>query len=140
MTQEEQSDTLGQPSTQGGNSHVTHASPREVEDRKTAATLVGHFLGSQPFNIGTRMSLGGPVLPWLTHLCLLGLNLFQTLLLMCRLQMGTWHGHLPSTSTRIKLCAAAAADLQQPNKEFRVESRNKALCAQREKLAGRVFR
>ena len=43
-----------------------------------------------------------------------------------------WHlpWALPSTSRRIKSCAAAAADLQQPNKEFRVESRNKALCAQ----------
>ena len=88
------------------------ASPQEVEDRKTMAALVGHFLGSQPFNIGPRMSPGGPVLPWPAHLCLLGFNLFQTLLLMCQVQMGAWHGHLPSTSTRIKSCAAAAADLQ----------------------------
>ena len=33
---------------------------------------------------------------------------------LCQLQSGTRYGHLPSTSTRIKYCAAAAADLQQP--------------------------
>jgi len=37
---------------------------------------------------------------------------------------------LPSTSARIKSCAAAAADLYHSLKEFRVESRNEALCAQ----------
>ena len=36
----------------------------------------------------------------------------------------------PSTSIRINSCAAAAADLQHPLKEFSVESRNKVLCAQ----------
>ena len=36
---------------------------------------------------------------------------------------------LPSTSARIKPRATAAADLQHPLKEFRVESRNEALCA-----------
>ena len=45
------------------------------------------------------------------------------------LQIGTCHGCLPSISTRIKSCAAAAADLHHPLKEFRVESRNEALCA-----------
>ena len=30
----------------------------------------------------------------------------------CQLQTGTCHGQLPSTSTRIKPCAAAAADFQ----------------------------
>ena len=34
----------------------------------------------------------------------------------CQLQIGTRHGHLPSTSTRIRLCAAEAADFQQPLK------------------------
>ena len=34
----------------------------------------------------------------------------------CQLQVGTCRGHLPSTSTRIKSCAAAAADLQHPLK------------------------
>ena len=92
------------------------------------AALVGHFLGSQPFNTGPRMSPGGPVLPWPAHLCLLGFNLFQTLLLMCQLQMGAWHGHLPSTSTRITLCAAAVADLHHSLKEVQGKSRNEALC------------
>ena len=32
----------------------------------------------------------------------------------CQLQIGTCHGHLPSTSTRIKSCAATAAVLQHP--------------------------
>ena len=35
---------------------------------------------------------------------------------LCQLQIGTCHGHLPSNSTRIKSCAAAADDLQQPLK------------------------
>ena len=40
------------------------------------------------------------------------------------------HGHLPSTSAKMKSCAAAAAaDLQHPCKEFSVESRNEALRA-----------
>jgi len=46
---------------------------------------------------------------------------------------------LPSISTRIKSWAAAVADLQYSLKEFRVESRNVALCDQG-KLAGKVFR
>jgi len=46
---------------------------------------------------------------------------------------------LPSTSTRIKSCAAAAADLQHPLKEPRMESRNEALSAP-QNLAGQVFR
>ena len=46
-----------------------------------------------------------------------------------QLQIATCQGHLPSASTRIKSCATAAADLQHSLKEFRVESRNKALCA-----------
>ena len=41
--------------------------------------------------------------------------------------------------SRIKSCAAAAADLQHPPKEFRVESRNEVLCALG-KLAGQVLR
>ena len=48
----------------------------------------------------------------------------------CQLQIGTCRGCLPSISTRIKSCIPAAADLQHPLKEFRVESRNKALCVQ----------
>ena len=46
-----------------------------------------------------------------------------------RLSLHT-HGCLPSASTRIKSYAAAAADLQHLLKEFRVESRNQALCTQ----------
>ena len=34
----------------------------------------------------------------------------------CQLQIGTFHWYLPSTSTRIKSCAAAAADFQYPLK------------------------
>ena len=34
----------------------------------------------------------------------------------CQLQIGTCHGHLPSTSTRIKSGATAAADPQHPLK------------------------
>ena len=41
-------------------------------------------------------------------------------------QIGTCHGCLPSTSTRIKSCAAAVADLQHPLTELRMESRNEA--------------
>ena len=56
-------------------------------------------------------------------------------------QMSTTNRRLPwsPTSTKIKLCATAAAELQHPLKEFRVESRNEALCAPR-RLAGQVFR
>ena len=35
---------------------------------------------------------------------------------LCQLQIGTCHGCLPSTSTRIKSCATVAADLQHPLK------------------------
>ena len=35
-----------------------------------------------------------------------------------------------STFTRIKSCLVAAADFQHPLKEFRVKSKNEALCAQ----------
>jgi len=47
-----------------------------------------------------------------------------------------------SISTRIKSCAAAAADLAHPLKEFNVESRNEAPCAQGRGrgLAGQVIR
>ena len=41
----------------------------------------------------------------------------------------TTNWHLPSVSTRIKSCAAAAADFQDPLKWVRVENRNEALCA-----------
>ena len=47
---------------------------------------------------------------------------------ICIVSHDKCHGCLPSTFTRIKSCAAAA-DFQQPLKEFRVESRNEALCA-----------
>ena len=41
-----------------------------------------------------------------------------------------WHCHgcLSSASTRITSCAMAAAFLQHPLKEFRVESKNEVLC------------
>ena len=42
----------------------------------------------------------------------------------CQLQIGTCH----EPPTRIKTWAAAAADFQQPLKEFRVESASAALC------------
>ena len=57
----------------------------------------------------------------------------------CQLQIGTCHELLPSSSSRIKSCAATAADFQHPLKEFRVESKNEALCVPG-KLAGQVFR
>ena len=47
----------------------------------------------------------------------------------CQPQIGTCCGCLPSTSTRIKSCAAAATDLQQPLKELSLESRNESLFA-----------
>ena len=53
-------------------------------------------------------------------------------------QVSTTDWHLPFTSTRIKSCAAAAADLQHPLEEFKVKSRNEALCALG-KLAAQVF-
>ena len=52
----------------------------------------------------------------------------------CQSQVGTCHGCLPSTSTRIKLYAAAAADLQHSP-----EGVQGGVCAPR-KLAGQVFR
>ena len=57
----------------------------------------------------------------------------------CDLKICTCHGHLPSTSIRVKSRAAAAADPQQALKEFRVESKNATFCAL-EKQAGQVFR
>ena len=51
-------------------------------------------------------------------------------------QIGTCRGCLPSTSSRIKSCAAA---LQHSLKEVEVESRNETLCAPR-KLTEDVFR
>ena len=44
-------------------------------------------------------------------------------------QVSTTDWHLPSTSTMIKSCAAAAADFQHPRTECRMDSRNEALCA-----------
>ena len=44
-------------------------------------------------------------------------------------QTAPCHGHVSSTSAKIKSCAAAAADLQHPCKELAVESRNEALCS-----------
>ena len=58
---------------------------------------------------------------------------------VCQPQTATCHECLPSTSTRIKSWATAAADLQQPLKKFRVESRSEALCASG-KLTEQVFR
>ena len=60
---------------------------------------------------------------------------FNTMMGPCQLT-GICHGCLPSTSTKIKPCAAAAADLQHPLKEFRVESRNVALCSGKTGRAG----
>ena len=57
----------------------------------------------------------------------------------CQPQIGTCHGHLLSTCTRIKSWATAAVDLHHPLKELRVESRNEALYVPR-KLAGQAFR
>ena len=60
---------------------------------------------------------------------------------LCMMSTTNWHlpWCLPSTSTKIKSYVTAAADLQQLLKEFRVESRNEALCAPG-KLAGQVLR
>ena len=43
-------------------------------------------------------------------------------------QIGTCHGHRPSTSTRIRVWATVAADLNTFRK-FRLGIRNEALCA-----------
>ena len=45
----------------------------------------------------------------------------------CQPQISICHGCSSPTSTRIKLCAAAAAELQHPLKEFRAERGNEAL-------------
>ena len=45
-------------------------------------------------------------------------------------QIGTCHDCLPSASTGIKSCAAAASDFQYSLKEFGVENRNEVLCVQ----------
>lgn len=45
-------------------------------------------------------------------------------------QVLTAKWHSPSTSVRIKSHVPAAADLQHPLKELRVQSRNEAPCAQ----------
>ena len=47
----------------------------------------------------------------------------------CQPKIGTCHECFPSTSTRIKLYATAAAEHQHPLKEIRVEYRDEALCA-----------
>ena len=47
---------------------------------------------------------------------------------------------LPSTSTRIKSCAAAAADFQHPLKGVRGGGEKGATLCLGEKLAGRVFK
>ena len=74
------------------------------------------------------------LLSWL--LCFIGkfreikkLKCHHYLILRMAFSLSTTNWHLPSTSTRIKSCAAAATDLQYPWKEFKVESRNEALCA-----------
>ena len=54
---------------------------------------------------------------------------FRVILVPGSLEMSATYWPSPSTSTRIKSHAAAAADLQHPCKEFSVESRNEALCA-----------
>ena len=48
---------------------------------------------------------------------------------LCQQKIGIFHWHLPSTPTRIKSCAAAAADFEHALKGVQVESRNEALCA-----------
>ena len=53
----------------------------------------------------------------------------DTVCLNCQLRTGIFYWHLPSTSTRIKSCVAAAADFQHPLKGVQVESKNEALCA-----------
>ena len=54
----------------------------------------------------------------------------------CQPQVGTCHGHLPSTSMRTESCAAAAADFQHSlkNSGWRGETKHSVL---REKLTGR---
>ena len=56
-----------------------------------------------------------------------------------QLQIGTRHRHLPSISTRIRLCTAVAADFQQPLKGVQ-GGEQKTGTVLREKLAGKVFR
>lgn len=57
-----------------------------------------------------------------------------------QLPIFTCLGHLPFNSTRIKSCAAAAADFQHPLKVIQVVSRNVRHSGACEKLAGQVFR
>ena len=63
------------------------------------------------------------------HLLLTELIWWQPLANTGIKQVPTSRWHLPSTSTRIKSCGTAAADLQHSLKEFRAEMRNKALCS-----------
>ena len=50
---------------------------------------------------------------------------------MCQLQFGTCHRPLPTIHTKIKSCAVAAADFQQPLKgveDWRAEMSHSVLC------------
>lgn len=67
------------------------------------------------------------------------IGVFEVRKQMSTTQISVCHGCSSPTSTKIKLCAAAAAELQHPLKEFRAESGNEALCTPG-KLAGQVFR
>ena len=64
---------------------------------------------------------------------------FQTHDQCCQLQTGTCQGCLPSTSTRIKSCAAAAADLQHLLKGVRGRAEMRHSVPQ-ERLEEQVFR
>ena len=54
--------------------------------------------------------------------------------------MSTTIGHLPSNATRIKSCAAAAADFQHPLKGAQGGKRERRYTVLGEKLAGQAFR
>ena len=64
-----------------------------------------------------------------SYFLLVSLNPTFSFINRCQLQIGTSHGHLPSTSTRIKSRAPAAADLQHPLKEVQSgEQKRGTLC------------
>jgi len=60
---------------------------------------------------------------------------------VCQLQIGTCHGHLPSTSTRIKIqCCCSCWHATPPERSLEWRSGMRALFVLWEKLAEQIFR
>jgi len=57
----------------------------------------------------------------------------------CQLPSGTCHGHLPSTSTKIKSCASAAAGVQHPLKGVQSLEKKWGILCSGGKLARQIF-